>query len=108
MHVQRQRPLAAIAAVAALAIGVLGAGCGWNSRTDEAFPRAETVYVGGFQWAQPSTFNPLASTPDWPVNAQNAQNLFYETLLVFNTLSGEMQPLLAESFTVLPGVIRVS
>ena len=44
-----------------------------------------------------ATFNPLASAPDWPVNAGNALNLFYEELLVFNTLTGEMQPLLAQS-----------
>lgn len=65
------------------------------------------MYVGGFQWGQPSTFNPLAAYPDWPVNTQNAQNLFYETLLVFNTLSGEMQPLLAQSYSVTPGEIDV-
>ncbi|MEO8177745.1 MAG: ABC transporter substrate-binding protein [Deltaproteobacteria bacterium] len=75
---------------------------------DEAFPRDQTVYVGGFQWGQPSSFNPLASAPDWPVNAGNAQNLFYETLLVFNTLTGQMEPLLAQSYQVLPGAIEVT
>src|SRR4051794_6247070 len=68
--------------------------------TDDVFPRDQTVYVGGFQWGPPSTFNPLASRPDWPLDPANAQNLFYETLLVFNTETGEMQPQLAESFTV--------
>ncbi len=78
-----------------------------NAAQDETFPRRETVYVGGFQWAQPSTFNPLAAYPDWPVNPTTAQNLFYETLLVFNTMSGQMQPLLAESFSVMPDSIQV-
>jgi peptide/nickel transport system substrate-binding protein len=75
---------------------------------DESFPRDQTVYVGGFQWGQPSSFNPLASAPDWPVNAGNAQNLFYETLLVFNTLTGQMEPLLAQSYQVLPGAVEVT
>jgi hypothetical protein len=46
----------------------------------EASKADQTVYVGGFQWGQPSSFNPLASAPDWPCNAGNAQNLFYEPL----------------------------
>jgi len=74
----------------------------------ETFPRAQTVYVGGFQWGQPSSFNPLASAPDWPCNPGNALNLFYETLLVFNTLTGEMQPLLAQSYRVLPEAVEVT
>ncbi len=94
---------ALLAAASALALG-----CRADARTDEAFPRRETLSVGGFQWAQPSTFNPLASTPDWPVTTLTAQNLFYETLLVFNTLSGQMQPLLAESFVVKADIIEVT
>jgi peptide/nickel transport system substrate-binding protein len=92
-----------------LHLGLLAlGGCRPNAGdADQAFPRDQTVYVGGFQWGQPSTFNPLASYPDWPVNAGNAQNLFYETLLVFNTLSGEMQPLLAQSYSVEANAIEV-
>jgi peptide/nickel transport system substrate-binding protein len=95
-----QYPLAALILAAA-------SGCRDAHGTDDSFPRNQTLYVGGYQWAQPSTFNPLASTPDWPVTSGNAHNLFYETLLVFNTLTGEMQPLLAESFAVKPGSVEV-
>ncbi len=104
---KKLRSFALAACSLALELGAL-AGCRGKSGEGDSFPRAETLYVGGFQWAQPSSFNPLASTPDWPVNAQNAQNLFYETLLVFNTLTGDMQPLLAESYAVEPEAIRVS
>ncbi len=96
-------PLPRLQSVRVLAFVVWAAvvGCRRGAEGDDStFPREQTVYVGGFQWAQPSSFNPLASTPDWPVNPLTAQNLFYETLLVFNTLTGEMQPLLAESFKV--------
>src|SRR4051812_28317862 len=82
-------------------------GCHEARGSVEAFPRNQTVYVGGFQWQQPSTFNPLASTPDWPVDARNSHNLFWEPLLVFNTLTGEMRPQLAESFQVFPDRIEV-
>lgn len=74
---------------------------------DETLPRDQTLYVGGFQWGRPSSFNPLASTPDWPVNSQNAQNLLYETLFAFDTLSGELKPLLGASYQVEGDAIRV-
>ena len=94
--------------VTACAVLAMGLACRRGQKSeDSAFPREQTVYVGGFQWGQPSSFNPLASTPDWPVNPLTAQNLFYETLLVFNTLTGEMQPLLAQSFKVGPESVEV-
>jgi peptide/nickel transport system substrate-binding protein len=108
MHAVRLRSCVTAMMLGAAACGAAGGGCRRHADVDEAFPRADTLYVGGFQWGQPSTFNPLASTPDWPANAQNSQNLLYETLLVFNTLSGEMEPLLAESFRVEPSLIRVT
>src|SRR5688572_26403442 len=64
--------------------------------------------MGGFQWAEPSSFNPLDAAPSWPVNLHTAQNLFYEPLLLFDTLKGEMQPLLAESFVVRDDAIEVT
>ena len=61
-------------------------------------PRSETFYVGGRQWGEPSSFNPLLSSPSWPVI--NTINLIYETLLTYDQLSGKMGPLLAESYVV--------
>lgn len=75
-------------------------GCRDKSKDSGDFPRAQTLYVGGYQFNEPASFNPLASAPDWPVQPHNTLNLMYEPLLVFNTLSGKMQPLLAESFQV--------
>jgi peptide/nickel transport system substrate-binding protein len=66
-----------------------------NSPT--AFARNETLYVGGRQWGEPSSFNPLAGWQDWPVNSMN---LIYETLVMYNPVEGKLVPLLAESWEV--------
>jgi peptide/nickel transport system substrate-binding protein len=58
-------------------------------------PRAETLYVAGRQWGEPTSFNPLTSNPAWPVSGLN---LMYETLLLYNPLTGKMEPMIAESF----------
>jgi peptide/nickel transport system substrate-binding protein len=87
-------------AVRLLAIGLalLGlADC--RPKQDEknsGFSRAETFYLGGRQWGEPSSFNPLG-TSGWPISTMN---LIYETLLMYDSLSGQMQPLLAESYAV--------
>ena len=28
----------------------------------------ETLFVAGFQWDPPKSFNPMAASPDWPTN----------------------------------------
>ena len=43
-----------------------------------------------------SSFNPLG-TSGWPISTMN---LIYETLLMYDSLSGRMQPLLAESYAI--------
>jgi len=57
-------------------------------------PRTETVYIGGFQWGPPTSFNPLGGTVTWP--ASGNQNLLYESLFAFNLLTGDLDPLLAK------------
>ena len=62
-------------------------------------PRNETLFVGGWQWGAPIGNNPFA------INANNglviAMDVFggrvlvYETLYMFNVLTGELIPLLA-------------
>jgi peptide/nickel transport system substrate-binding protein len=66
------------------------------------FPRNETLYIGGLQWGEPTTFNPLLSSGEaWPVpNGEQTYNLLYEPLLSYNSETGKMQPLLAESYAV--------
>jgi peptide/nickel transport system substrate-binding protein len=59
------------------------------------FPREKTLYLGGDQWGEPNTFNPLCDWPAWPVKGKCG--LLYEPLMVFNSLTGEMEPSLAHS-----------
>jgi peptide/nickel transport system substrate-binding protein len=59
----------------------------------ETFERSKTVYVGGGMWSPPSNWNPFTS---W--NAVTGTiGLVYETLFLYDPLSGEFEPWLAES-----------
>ncbi|MBN1578526.1 MAG: ABC transporter substrate-binding protein [Chitinispirillaceae bacterium] len=70
--------------------------CGTQQR-DTEFSREKTLYIAGFQWGDPNSFNPLIDKPAWPIDGYF--NLIYEPLMVFNTLNGKMEPLLARSYT---------
>jgi peptide/nickel transport system substrate-binding protein len=102
------RSLRVLAGLLGAVLAVAGCRRSQGEQSDTTFPRDQTVYVGGFQWGQPNSFNPLASTPDWPCTPNNSLNLFYETLLVFNTLTGGMEPLLAQGYQVLPDAVEVT
>src|SRR3954464_14785286 len=73
-----------------------------------SFAREETLYLGGQQWGEPTSFNPLVSSPDWPASgASGAYNLLYEPLLLFHPGSGAITPWLAASYSVRDGAIEV-
>jgi len=102
---ERSKKLPAVAIIAVALLGSVSA-CNRASGGDgDGLPRAETLYVAGRQWGEPTTFNPLMSSVQWPVNNIN---LMYETLLLYNALTGKMEPLLAESFAQLNDDIEVS
>ncbi len=61
-------------------------------------PRKETLYVAGMQWGPPTTFNPMAPSPAWPTN-RGQHYLIYETLFVYNLLTGKLDPLIGESYS---------
>lgn len=85
----------------ALSLSLFGVtACKPQSESTSAFPRSETLYVGGRQWGEPSTFNPLEGQAAWPLVGYDGSNLLYEPLLVFNPLDGKMGPLLAESYEI--------
>jgi peptide/nickel transport system substrate-binding protein len=92
-------------AIASAIVFLAVAGCRPEHEMASAFPRAETLYVGGRQWGEPSTFNPLTSLA-WPIEGVG-QNLLYENLFTFNWLTGKMEPLLAESYTVSDDAVEV-
>ncbi len=64
-----------------------------GSATAQGLPRNETLFVNGFQWGPPSSFNPVGPVQAWPVSGDF--NLIYESLLTFNLISGELEPRLA-------------
>jgi peptide/nickel transport system substrate-binding protein len=77
-----RRPFAsAVIALACVAVTLLGcrkhknnssrSGSTGSSQSATGFARNETLYVGGRQWGEPSSFNPLAGWQDWPVNDMN-------------------------------------
>lgn len=100
----------ALTLLSAVMIYALIAGCGGGKKEttkkeDTAFPRDQTLYVGGDQWGDPNTFNPLYEWPAFPVKGKC--NLMYEPLMKFNSLSGQMEPLLAHSLEKSNDVISV-
>jgi peptide/nickel transport system substrate-binding protein len=95
-ELNRKLPLALLL-VGALAGSVGSTGCKQSTRDDSGgLPRSETLYVAGRQWGEPVSFNPLLSNPAWPVSG--GLNLMYEFVLLFNPLTGKMEPMLAESY----------
>jgi peptide/nickel transport system substrate-binding protein len=86
---------------AALGLGVSACGTAQTgSSASQGKGRAgaagETLFVAGFQWGPPPSFNPLAGVqPGWPTNWDQSQ-LIYESLLRFNLLDGSLSPGLAK------------
>jgi peptide/nickel transport system substrate-binding protein len=75
--------------------------CGSTSKksadSTSLFPRDKTLYVVGIQWGDPTTFNPLDQNPSFPVWFPS--NLMYEHLVIHNTLTNKIEPLIAKSCT---------
>ncbi|MGI8869978.1 MAG: ABC transporter substrate-binding protein [Mycobacteriales bacterium] len=94
-------------AVAGLGVaGTMLAGCGTGSNSGKGGGKGgsagrqgksgDTLFIAGFQWGNPSNFNPLGTSAAWPCGNGNWQ-LVYETLMRFNLLDGSLQPGLAKS-----------
>ena len=71
--------------------GKVGAG-----RTGTA---GDTLFIAGFQWGNPTTFNVFSPTAAWPASANVLQAIF-ESPLRWNILTGEIMPGLAKSYKV--------
>jgi peptide/nickel transport system substrate-binding protein len=91
--------LAAMAVGGAM-IGVGTSGCGTaqtgrssgsGSQAGRAGAAGDTLFVAGFQWGPPSSFNPLAPTPAFPTAVRQPQYI-YETLVRFNMIDGSLAP----------------
>ena len=86
-------------AVGGAVVGTTAAGCGTaqtgntSGGEGEAKGRAgaagETLFIAGFQWGPPTSFNPFGAYPAWPTGGGQSQ-LIYESLLRFNLLDGSL------------------
>jgi peptide/nickel transport system substrate-binding protein len=81
--------------------------CRPASEKGSELPRSETLYLGGQQWGEPTSFNPLLDSASWPTKVPQSV-ILYETLLSFNPATGKMVPLLAESYTALDDGFEVT
>ena len=69
------------------------------------YPRNETLYVGGFEWAPPTSFNPLDRNPNFPTDGK--VRIMYESLFAYNQLTGKLDPMLADSYITTDSSITV-
>lgn len=58
-----------------------------------SYPREETLFTSGTQWGAPSSWNPLTN---WQYSTGTI-GLLYETLFLYDPLTDEFEPWLAES-----------
>ncbi len=91
------------------------AGCGERKAPDpgresaaipDSFPRAQTLYIGGFQWGPATSFNPLAVTPAWPMTGN--MNLVYEALFGYDLLDGSLRGIIGKEYSIRKGVMIVT
>lgn len=69
------------------------------------YPRNQTLYIGGFDWAPPTSFNPLDGDPNFPIDGN--VRLMYESLFAYNILDGKTEPMLAKGYVQTDSSIRV-
>lgn len=95
-----------------LAVALTATGCkDENSKAPKTpenaseYPRNETLYVGGFEWAPPTSFNPLDRNPNFPTDGK--VRIMYESLFAYNQLTGKLDPMLADSYITTDSSITV-
>jgi peptide/nickel transport system substrate-binding protein len=86
-------------AVGGAVVGTTAAGCGTaqtgnstgggGDAKGRAGAAGETLFIAGFQWGPPTSFNPFGASPAWPTGGGQSQ-LIYESLLRFNLLDGTL------------------
>jgi peptide/nickel transport system substrate-binding protein len=60
-------------------------------------PHNETLYIAGQYGGDPANFNPFSNSPAWPAG-MGSPVLVYESLFVYNQLTGAIDPLLARQY----------
>lgn len=74
--------------------------CIATAETATDLPRNETLYFGGQQWGPVNGFNALSSNMNNAMviasNPRGSRTIMFETLYMYNSLDGELYPLLAD------------
>ena len=89
---KRTRFLSVLLAAGLLAAGCTGAEGGDSSTTSGSYPRNQTLFTSGTQWGVPANWNPIMN---WAY-ATGTVGLVYETLFLYDPLTDEFEPWLAE------------
>lgn len=83
---------------------VIGLGASALAEQVVQLPREETLYFGGQQWGTVATWNPVGVNQNnamaTTTNGWGARTVMFETLYMYNFLSGEAVPLLADGAPV--------
>lgn len=89
---KRMRFLSVLMAAGLLAAACTGAEGGDSSTTSGSYPRNQTLFTSGTQWGVPANWNPVMN---WAY-ATGTVGLVYETLFLYDPLTDEFEPWLAE------------
>jgi peptide/nickel transport system substrate-binding protein len=91
------RKLLSMILILCLVVGVVSFA---NAEPLTEYPREETIYLFMGMGALPSTLNPLAAGESgWPTGT-SIQLLLYETPFMMNMLTGELEPLICDSYEI--------
>jgi peptide/nickel transport system substrate-binding protein len=89
---KRMRFLSVLLAAGLLAAACTGAEGGDSGTTSGSYPRNQTLFTSGTQWGVPANWNPIMN---WAY-ATGTVGLVYETLFLYDPLTDEFEPWLAE------------
>jgi peptide/nickel transport system substrate-binding protein len=68
-----------------------------KNNSETSFPREKTLYLAGFIWSPPSSFNPINDDPSYPMTGDVF--LVYEPLFGFNMLTGGLEGILGKEYS---------
>jgi peptide/nickel transport system substrate-binding protein len=81
------------------AAGTSGGGSTGTAAPD-SLPRKETLYFNGILWDQVNSWNPYSvGGTSFGIDTTAGRQLIYETLFVYDMLTGTLKPQLAESYS---------
>lgn len=89
------KKMIALVLIAAMALAFVGCNDDADAKEDDI--RNETLFITGLWWGPPNNFNHLTGWSAFPTN-MTSNHLVYETMFMYNNMTEELEPLLAESY----------